>query len=204
MRRYPRLALLLVVLLSGCAAPVRPPGPESLALWQARQARLATLDTWDLRGRLGVRAGDDGGQASLRWQRRGDRHELDLGAPLGRGMLRFSADATAARARDAEGRTYQAADLSTLVFNLTGWRIPVARLQYWVRGLAAPGAAAVPVLDEAGRLRLLEQAGWRVRIPDYMESGGFELPRRVLLSYPGDDSGVPPIELKLVIESWWS
>lgn len=199
-----RAALLSLLSLAACAVPERPPTTESVFLWQERQTRLQAYDAWDLRGRIAVRVGDEGGQASLRWLRASGRNQLDLGSPLGQGVLHFKEDATGAHAQDAKGRIRSAADLPTLVLQLTGWRIPVASLEYWIRGLPAPNQPSVPVLDEAGRMRALEQGGWRVRITDYFSGQALDLPRRLFLNYPGDNSGVPPIDLRLVIDSWAS
>lgn len=204
MRLAAGAALLSALLLTACAVPERPSTAEAVSLWQERQARLQAYDSWNVRGRIAIRVGDEGGQATLQWFRTPGRQELNLGAPFGQGVLHFSEDASGATARDAKGQIYSALDLSTLVLKLTGWRIPVGWLEYWVRGLPAPDEPGVPNLDDEGRMRSLEQAGWRVRIADYFSGQPLELPRRLFLTYPGDDRGVPPIDLRLVIENWTS
>lgn len=60
-----RASLLLVLVLTGCAAPRIKPDADLLARQDARERALDAQDKWQLEGRLGVSDGRDGGSGSL-------------------------------------------------------------------------------------------------------------------------------------------
>lgn len=187
--------------LSCTVVPPRPPAAELEARWSAHAAVLAPLSQWTLRGRLAVRTDDRGGQAALSWRREADRHAIRLNGPFGQGAVRITQDAGGARLIDAAAREYQAATAEELLYLYTGWQLPVGKLEWWVRGLPAPGADPERGLDEAGRLRRLRQHGWEVRYESYQRVAGVDLPALLTLSRPAD-ADHPAMEARLVIESW--
>ncbi len=198
-------AFVFLLLLSACAGPPTRPSAEVEALWDAREPRLAAIDAWDVRGRLAVRAPDGGGQAVLRWQREDDAHEIDLTGPLGKQLLKLFEDAHGARMRDAQQREFAAPDAQALLWQATGWRVPLTGLRHWIVGLPAPGAAQARELDAQGRLERLRQLDWDVRFLDYMRVDGVDLPRRIVLRYlaplaAGDDDA--EVELRLLVQAW--
>lgn len=198
-------AFVFLLLLSACAAPPTRPSAEIEALWDARQARLVGIDAWEVRGRLAVRAPEGGGQAALRWRRERDMQEIDLTGPLGKQLLRLFEDAHGAHMRDAQQREFAAPDAQALLWQATGWRVPLAGLRHWIVGLPAPGSAQARELDTQGRLERLRQLDWEVRFQDYMRVDGIDLPRRIVLRYlapfaaGGDEAEV---ELRLLVQAW--
>lgn len=187
-----------------CATPLpRPPGDQLQQLWQVRAARLLPIQHWELRARLAVRADERGGQVSLHWRRDGARHSIRLTGPLGRGVLHLTQDESGAHLQDAEQNVLHAASGEDLLFRYTGWRLPVANLNYWVRGLPAPDLAVVTELDDLGRLKSLRQQDWDVEYEEYVRSEGYELPSRLrLTSLANASSGQPAMQVRLVIERW--
>jgi len=202
------LVVLLAVLAAGCAGvPARPPEPSIAAAWDARRAALAPLTAWDLRGRMALRTPDENLQASVHWVRRDGRHDIDLVGPLGGGHVRLSHDANGARLRAGNDRTYDAADPEELLYRSTGWRLPLAGLNYWVLGLPAPDAPGAREFDDLGRLRTLQQLGWSVQFLAYGEHHGVDLPSKLFISRRLPDAAERPetdgrLELRLVISRW--
>ena len=193
---------LAAVLLGACATPLpRPPAAELEALWSVHAATLAPVSQWTLRGRLAVRTDDRGGQAALSWQREAARHAIRLNGPFGQGVVRITQDADGAQLIDAQAREYQAATAEELLYLYTGWQLPIAQLDWWVRGLPAPGAESGRELDASGRLRRLRQQGWEVQYESYMRVAEYDLPGRLTLTRPADDTH-PAMEARLVIERW--
>jgi outer membrane lipoprotein LolB len=60
-----------------------------------------------------------------------------------------------------------------------GWHLPVDALQWWVRGLAAPGEIEDEQFDDAGLLVSLHQFGWRVDFSRYDSRDVLALPIRL-------------------------
>lgn len=203
-----RLARAFFIALSGflfvsCTAPSpRPVDAQLQQLWQEHEARLSPIRRWELRGRLAVRADDQGGPASLVWRRDGSHHSMRLGGPLGRGMLQLTQDESGAQLQDAEQRILRAPSAEELLFRYSGWRLPVENLNYWVRGLPVPDVAMERELDDRGHLKTLRQEGWEVQYQEYILVDGRNLPRRLRLTNPQKPAGQPAMEVRLVIERW--
>jgi len=194
------LALLAAVSLAGCAVAPRVEYPAMP--WPQRAAQLSALQDWELRGRVAVQTDDSrGGQAALHWRHDGERHTLVLRGPLGGGLLRLQQDRDGAHLQDAEQRDYRAASAEEALFTATGWRMPLTGLEYWIRGLPAPGDVTRQDWDERGRLARLQQFGWDVRFLGYSPSGRYELPSRIDVILPGLDHQVRA-EARIVVDEW--
>ena len=196
-----RKALLfsMAALVAGCAAiPERPPVEDPAGAWRARQAALAAVAHWEIRGRLAVKTADEGWQASLVWVRAGDRHRIDLSGPLGGGHVRLTQDANGAQLRDSAQKVYRDHSAEQLLKRATGWTVPLEGLNYWMLGLPAPRSHAEHELDAWGRLKALRQIGWDVRFLEYASHGAHELPSKVFIKN-AETSG---LEVRLVIEQW--
>ena len=75
---WPLAALLL---LGGCA--LQRPAPVVEVDWQARDARLTSIESWQARGRIAVRAEAGGGQGDLLWRQHGDSARIRVSGPFG-------------------------------------------------------------------------------------------------------------------------
>ena len=199
---YRFLVLMLAATAASCA-PLPPRGPApSPDIVEARRAALQAIARWDLRGRVGVRLPDEGAQASLRWRHGRDGEELDLTGPFGGGHARLQYDASGARLRDARGREYQGTDPEMLLYQTTGWHVPLGGLVYWMRGLPLPDVASAEELDDRGRLRMLKQLGWDIEFLTYSTVGEYELPSKVYLTRRFPANAAAHIEVRLVVSSW--
>src|SRR5690606_22265197 len=130
------LPVLLVALLSACATSRVPP-QSAERLWEQRRPVLAELRSWQFKARIGIVTEDDSGSASLRWQQRGNEYSLKITAPFGRGLLAIEGSDAGVIMRDGDGRTASAASPEALIWQQTGWYIPVSELRYWIVGLPA-------------------------------------------------------------------
>lgn len=179
------LLLFMACALAGCA---RIPAETGFAppSWEARRDGLMGLRSWSLKARVAVRNGADAATASLFWTQREDEYQLRAAASLGGGAYVLEGREGAALLRGPGQETERAADGETLLLRRLGWRLPVAHLAYWVRGLPSP---ALPVkvlaLDGENRLGVLEQGGWSLQCQDYVSVEGHQLPRRLTLRNKG-------------------
>lgn len=196
------LPLFSFLCLSCTALAPRPPEAALERLWQTHSARLMPLTQWSLRGRLAVRTDSQGGQASLAWQRDAGRQAIRLNGPLGRGVVRVTQDESGAHLTDASGNTTEAADAAELMLRFTGWELPLASLDWWVRGLPVPDVTARRELDGEGRLARLNQQGWDVEFGHYAQTeSSLILPDRLFLRRASGVNG-PALEVRLVIDRW--
>jgi len=171
-------AAAALLLLAACATPV--------FLLPAADAEF------ELAGRIAVRYRDDAGSGNISWRHGARSDEMLLTSPLGQGIARIVRSGDEVVLTTQDGREFKAADAESLTEQVLGFRVPLLGLADWVRGRPAPAPAPIQQRnDEAGRLAVLEQAGWRI---EYVEYQG-RLPARLNLTFPG-------VELRLAISEW--
>jgi outer membrane lipoprotein LolB len=189
--------ILAAALLAGCAAI--PPEDEEQALreplYLQRAALLQRVDAWALDGRLAVSDDQDGGSGSFQWRNDAGGSRMDFHGALGRGAWRLEADGRGAELAFADGTIHRAETVDALVREQLGWRVPVDKLDWWVRGLAAPGTVQGKSLDPQGRLSDLQQDGWRIEYGRYGSVGDAEMPFRMTARQ--DDRTV-----KIAVKKW--
>lgn len=184
----------LFLLLAGCAAtPVAPPVADPLQAWAEHQRQLAGVISWQLGGRIAIRTEDEGWQASIDWEQRGQDYAIQLVGPLGQGSLHLQGDGRFVTLSDGEA-TMVDEDAEALLYREMGWRVPVSALRYWALGLPAPGAAE-PELNPQGQLGRLRQAGWSIEFRDYVRRDELTLPGRLFISNHR-------AQIRLVVDRW--
>ena len=183
MKRF--TGLFLILLLTACAAT--PP------LRSTRSA--AEFTDWQLNGRIALTHGEQGWHASLLWLERADGFQLKLSGPLGQGGFQLAGDEHGVVLVDAAGHSSFARDGDALLVQITGWRLPVTGMHYWVRGLPVRDVEARPVYDESGHLSRLEQSGWKINYQRYQLVEGVAVPSKMQLER--DD-----VSVRLVIKQW--
>jgi outer membrane lipoprotein LolB len=146
---------------------------------------------FDLTGRLAARYGNEAFSGNLAWRHARSSDEMLITSMLGAGVAQIVRDKGSVILTTAEMREYRAADAETLTEEVLGFRLPLAGLADWVRGRASDPSLAKAERGPEGRLRSLEERGWKI---DYLEYQG-ELPSRMRLTYQD-------IELRLAISRW--
>ena len=111
----------------------------------------------------------------------GSQQTVELASPLGTTVARVEIEPGGARATGAQMQEVRGADADTLTQQLLGWPLPVSGLVDWIEGRPVPTRVA-RVEREGGRVVLLEQDGWTIRLPEYSEATA--RPRRLVLERP--------------------
>jgi outer membrane lipoprotein LolB len=159
------LAAAAVVLFTGCAS---------------LSGSIAPSSPFDLLGRVLAAADGRAFSAGFRWRHEMQSNEIWLMSPTGTTLAYISSDAAGATLVTADQQEYRAFSAEGLTRQALGWALPLAQLQYWVRGEPVPEVAADAVeRDGGGRLVRLEQAGWRLRFAYSEVSAQPALPRRL-------------------------
>jgi outer membrane lipoprotein LolB len=156
------VALSAIVLLVGCApVPVRTLPATAEAAQTARELAFAERRTWAFTGRVAVANGDDGGSGRIDWRQEGDDFDIRLTAPVTGQGWRLHREHGVVILDGLAGGPRQGNDAETLLLEATGWRLPVAAMSAWVRGLRGPGSAELGG-DARGLPATLVQSGWQV------------------------------------------
>ncbi len=187
--------LAAVLLVAGCAATRPSVDLPPLDDWETRRAVLGGLDDWAFKGRIAVKAGEEGFNGSFNWTQQGDAFDARVGGPLGMGTVRIEGNGRAVVLTDKDGERTELEDAETELYWRYGWTIPVASLRYWALGIPDPALPATTRLDNTGRLTRLEQSEWTVEISRYSEGGGQSMPRILTATNPGT-------RVRMVIDRW--
>jgi len=194
--RAARLAsLALCALLSACITAPPKPAPIAAAPWPQNRARLQQLAQFELKGRVGVAAGNDGFSAALDWQQRGERSSLALDGPLGIGGVRIVRDGAQLTVRNSHGQQLDSDAARAELVSKLGFEPPLSSLRYWVVGVPDPALPADETVGSDQRLAALDQDGWHIVYGGYMAAAGDWLPQKVTLDRAG-------VRVRLFIESW--
>ena len=181
------LACLLV--LAGCTT-TQPQRDQ--VNWQQERARLEQLTHWELSGKMAIITARQKGSARLNWQQNGDDYRLNLTSLIGTHILELSRSKGEITLPDNEGKVHPSQDAEALVYQLTGWNIPVTGLPEWIKGL--PGEAEFELNPDAS-LASVRDGQWQIVYGDYRDQDNYRLPH--LLTMTGQGS-----RLKLQINQW--
>jgi outer membrane lipoprotein LolB len=186
-------AIALAVLLAGCAAA--PKRPALQLPWPERRAQLQALDPYQLAGRVAVAAGSEAFSAHLSWRQQGARSTVELNGALGIGGMRVVADGESLDVETSKGQRLASDQARAELEGKLGFEPPLASLRYWLLGVPDPGSPAVETVGADQHLSALEQDGWQIAYPDYLDADGYSLPRHLTLRH-GD------VRVRVVVYNW--
>ncbi len=196
-RSYVTLAWLSISLiaLSGCATTRQGTSLPDISNWELRQEVLGGLREWQFKGRIAVKAGDEGFDGKFNWSQKDDAFTATVGGPLGIGMVRIEGDDHSIVLTEKDGAETVLVDAELELYYRYGWTIPIASLRYWALGIPDPRTPAETQIDERGRLVQLRQNDWVVEISRYREEAGQEMPRNLTATNANT-------RVRMVIDKW--
>lgn len=185
-------AVTAAVVISGCALfPAIGPGDQ--VAWQARQANLETLDSWQLQARVASGA-VLGWSANMNWRQQAEHFDVRVAGPLGSGGFLARGTPNLVEIKTPE-QTVVTVDPEQLLLERVGWAFPLQRLPFWVRGIPDPNLKAQIQVDGQGRLIELRQDGWLVEYDEYGEYDARQLPRKFSMENE-------QVKIRVVIDRW--
>jgi outer membrane lipoprotein LolB len=185
------LGACLVIALSGCQST-----PHK-AIGGAQQEKLLyRVSHWEAEGKIAIQLANDRQSASFKWTQDKADYTIHLFGPFGQGTTWLRRTSRGVTLENAKTGIHNAASAEDLMEEVLGWRVPVANLQFWLRGLPAkkPRPANLE-RDPAGLLAHLHQQDWQVAYSRYQHFNGWWLPTRILAER--DD-----LRLTIIIKRW--
>lgn len=178
-KRFLFLGLVLILPYSYCKA-----GP------------VAPLKNFTVEGKIAIRHERSGGNVSVVWHQQNSHYAIRLMGALGAGSIEIEGGPGKVGLIDTEGRHHQARTPEQLIHQVLGWSIPVSPLRYWLQGLPCPNTPITrQFFDEANRLVLLQQQGWKIEYQEYIQQKGRFLPIKLTLQHGN-------VKLKFVFKRW--
>ena len=127
------LLTLFIAVLSGCTTK---PSLENQTTININH-NVAQLTQWKLKGKIAWITDAQRTSAYMNWQQDDANIAFTLTNVLGINMASLSYDGKLAKL-SADGKEYQGASPSLLIFQTTGWQVPISALSSWVKGMPSP------------------------------------------------------------------
>ncbi len=169
--------LLFSVFISSACVTVEkhqlPPGSEisKQAAWEVHRANIQSVQTWKLKGRVAGKSNNEGFRAGVQWNQLQHNFIIDLHGPLGRKVAVITGKQGSVQLKTSKGEHFDAQDPEELMQRLFGYSLPVNGLRHWLLGIPDPKQSYGSLeLNEQGRLRQLNQAGWIIDYKRYHDS----------------------------------
>ncbi|MBT5032305.1 MAG: outer membrane lipoprotein LolB [Proteobacteria bacterium] len=195
--------VLSVCLMSACASGVKVATEDAVfktdrEWFRSAELQLKAVDSWTMRGRIAVRFDNKGETGSILWRESAAQQSVRLNGPFGAGAVELKVDALGAEITDRNGNSRRATNAQTLLFESTGWIVPVANLRYWLQGLPGPEGIIEYRVNDKEQLVELLQGGWRVEYSTFKEFDGLILPARLTAHLSSSND----TKVRLVIDQW--
>jgi len=184
--------------------------PHALAAWRAAVSLVAVVlaacatvqvaprdpQPFDLLGRVLVTYSGGAVTANVRWTHDADRDEIWLMTPTGQTLAHIIDTPSGAVLTRTDQEQYRAGSVEALTRRALGWALPLNLLQYWMRGVPAPGAPPKAIeRGPGGRLVAFQQSGWRVALTYHTEG---ELAGKVRRADLSDGAN----GIRFVVDTW--
>ena len=118
-----RLACLALgcAVLSGCGTTRPRVDLPELSTWESRQSVLGHVTDWEFRGRIAVKAGDEGFNGKFSWMQDEERFDATVSGPLGIGTVKIAGDEQTIVLTDKDGVETLLVDPEIELYQRYGW-----------------------------------------------------------------------------------
>lgn len=196
---YLRSVCVFLVFLSitACSPLATKPSTNQAnsSLNQKHIASLANIQSFSLKGRIGVATNPRGFSGGIAWQHTIANDNIDIFSPLGGKKANIVKTPSEVILTTEDGHSIKTQDAESLTEATLGWRLPLNGLSDWALGKPTKSKIDASSWDENGWLTTLKQDGWDISYENYTETNGIFLPKKVLLKSD-------KVNLKLIVDEW--
>lgn len=197
-----RASVLTLLLATISACSVTPTAPPELSQtvpghWPEHRARLDAITHWRITGKIGIRTSEQNESAVINnWTQIADEFDINLSSAfLGLGATHIQGSPNAITLQQGDEPTLFSDQPERLIWEQTGWLLPLASLPYWIKGLPAPNSSHTLHFDHKGQLASLNQDDWNIAYHRFDPSKNPPLPTKIKVVQDG-------IIITLIIKSW--
>ena len=161
-----------------------------------RRKQLSQTRQWAFSARLSVRRNTDAWAGQIRWQQTGPDYLIHFNAPMGQGAMQLKSNPQfGVEMRLADGTLNYADDPQSLLYDFTGWEIPMNGLKYWIQGIPDKEPVKAISYNADGQIEVMQQGNWQIQYRTYREIQEMYMPRKLILR-----NG--PLKIVLVVDHW--
>lgn len=189
---------VMICLLSACSSvPQGPTGPVNLP---AQLAQLATVKHWEIKGKMAIKDPSQSLSANIVWRVQEPDFSFRMTNFLGVTLVDLSAQEGLATLK-ADNETYTDSNAAALIYQVTGWDIPLQPLLGWIKGL--PREDDSYQLNDSGLLTQLTPScfscgNWQISYSQYRQVNDIWLPHSIVLT----DTSSTNHWIKIRVNSW--
>lgn len=196
------LALATIFFVGCSTTPPHQFVAEPEKKWEQRKSEISKINDWSFNGRVSIINGDEAWQLNMQWQFHSGEYLLDLSGPFGAGHAQLRGSKDGVMLTDSEQNNFYASNPDRLLQEITGVRMPVQSLLYWMRGIPNWNIKKQQEkIDAFGRLQKIRQDGWNVHFKRYTRVAVssakimYELPEKIFIDGHG-------LSVKIFVEDW--
>jgi outer membrane lipoprotein LolB len=188
----------MLLTLVGCAT--RPQGPVGPVDLPEQLAQLEAIKVWQVKGKMAIRHPQQSASATLVWNVDEPNFHFRLTNFLGITLADLQVNDNGATLA-TDDQTFTDNDANRLIYQATGWDIPLRELLNWIKGL--PQASDTYTLTPQGLLQTLHPSciqcnNWTISYGNYQKVAEFWLPFSITLNNTTD----PNHFIKIRISAW--
>ena len=176
---------IVAMALSACSS-LAPPATKN-SIWAQQSQQLEKLTHWKLRGRVNVRYDNESQTPRIQWQHKNRAYQVRLWGTFNAGNTLIQGEPGSVTLNQND-KHLTASSPEELILQQLGYELPISYLEFWIKGLPAPGSPAKLVFNDLNQLMEFKQAGWVVALSDLRDYNGLALPRRVDIVRSEDDA----------------
>jgi outer membrane lipoprotein LolB len=168
------------------------------ASWTAEQHKRQQIETWEIRGRLGIQTEFTGGSLDVIWKNDGNDFSIRLIAPMGAGNYLVQGDENQAEIRFPNGSTKIINNIDNVFSSMLEVDLPTSAVKDWIRGIPSKTLPVEQISwDKKGHLNRIKQAGWSVEMTKY-SGDKVPMPHNIYLSRDGESE----LDMRLILRQW--
>lgn len=128
------LFICIIVFLTGCMStqPINDIDKGFSSDIKKREANLAKLKVWEVKGKIAFINSTERKSASLYWKKSKNKQQLNLTTYLGISVLKLTSNENL-HTIEVDGEEYQSNNLDSLIESLTDITFPTEALSYWIK-----------------------------------------------------------------------
>lgn len=186
--------IVMTLFLISCAGTPRMDAPVN-SEWEARRQLLESLSHWEFTGSINVRDADEAQSSRIRWRQQDEAYRINLWGTFNVGATEINGKPGEVRI-DQEGEEPIITESpEEMLYQQIGYELPVTELNYWIKGIPAPGDSQALTFADNQQLLSFEQQGWRIDYLGYTNFGQETLPTRIRIEKE-------PLRLDLIRLNW--
>ena len=176
------LFAILVLMLYGCTTL-----PRALPLSDANN--VSELTQWQMRGKLAIITSAERRAVNFFWQRNAANYQTVLTTSLGISVFSAQRDELGITVK-VDDQQYQSATPEQLLFDLTGWRLPVEQFNHWLIADVEPKDGLIErdaqgyITHFSPRCEAACQTPLRIQYAQYRRVNKLALPHSIKVTTP--------------------